>query len=175
MTEKTVYPTKAPGPQPICFCLCLPEEALIAEPGQMDCPWCGCGWLFACTRCRKGFTFAVAKEVPFSLREIARGDITRFGAQLSVLAVDTWVSDMTAMLHGITLGERYAYLDGAVHRADPGLVVRFTGLYGSHLLPRLPHCTPHATSQFLQDMLGRGYWRTAKTEKERAAAREGRA
>ena len=44
-------------------CRCAKAEALITAPCQMDCPWCGCGWLFICSHCRKAFTFAEAFEV----------------------------------------------------------------------------------------------------------------
>lgn len=158
MTQKTLYLTRAPGPHPVCFCTCPLEEALIAAPGQMDCPWCGCGWLFSCTKCRKAFTFAIATEVPFSLRELARGDIRRFGITTSVALVDSWVRDMSKMLDGLILGERYVYLDGAVHRADPGVGVRFSGIYKAHSLAKLPQCEPDATPDSLSEVLGRSYW-----------------
>jgi hypothetical protein len=47
----------------VSHCRCARPDALISSPCQMDCPWCGCGWLFICSRCRKAFTFAQAVEV----------------------------------------------------------------------------------------------------------------
>src|SRR5262249_18861030 len=42
----------------VSHCACAQADALVTAPSQMDCPWCGCGWLFICSRCRKAFTFA---------------------------------------------------------------------------------------------------------------------
>lgn len=162
MTQKMLYLAKAPGPHPVSFCACSPDEALIAAPGQMDCPWCGCGWLFSCTLCRKAFTFAVAVETPFSLRELARGDVQRFGAQPSIPIIDGWVRSMGVLLDGLVCGERYVYLDGVVHRANPSAGVRFTGQYGAHSLTVLPQCAPGATGESLSEVLDRDYWQAAQ-------------
>lgn len=45
----------------ISHCKC--EESFVGEEGQLDCPWCGCGWLFSCSKCRKAFTFSEAAEI----------------------------------------------------------------------------------------------------------------
>jgi hypothetical protein len=37
----------------VSHCKCPKADSLISSPGQMDCPWCGCGWLFICSRCNK--------------------------------------------------------------------------------------------------------------------------
>ena len=47
---KIVYLKKASN-ELISHCGC--EESRISYPAQMDCPWCGCGWLFSCITCRK--------------------------------------------------------------------------------------------------------------------------
>lgn len=48
---KTIYLIK--DNDDLCsHCAC--ETAYITFPPQMDCPWCGCGWLFSCTACRVG-------------------------------------------------------------------------------------------------------------------------
>lgn len=151
-----LYLAKSPGPHPVSFCSCPENEALIAFPGQMDCPWCGCGWFFSCTHCRKGFTFATAIEVPLSLSEIAEADIRRFGMDPTTKTVDHWVQDMTMMLDGIVLGEKYAYLDGAVRA--PGREAKFSGWYGSHSLPQLPQHEPGASGDWLEKRLGRNFW-----------------
>jgi len=49
---------------------CSCDPAYITFPPQMDCPWCGCGWLFTCTRCRKAFTFARGVEVDESWQQL---------------------------------------------------------------------------------------------------------
>ena len=56
---KTVYLVKANNDL-ISHCAC--SNAVIGAPAQMDCPWCGCGWLFVCSKCRKAFSFARAEE-----------------------------------------------------------------------------------------------------------------
>ncbi len=45
--------------------------ALVTAPSQMGCPWCGCGWLFVCSRCRMEFTFTEAAEVEGPWEETA--------------------------------------------------------------------------------------------------------
>src|SRR6266566_1407987 len=52
----------------VSHCKC--DEAYISAPSQMDCPWCGCGWLFTCSHCRKAFTFAEAVEGDFALDQM---------------------------------------------------------------------------------------------------------
>ena len=42
-TKKTIYLEKD-NDQLVSFCSC--EPAYITYPPQLDCPWCGCGWLF---------------------------------------------------------------------------------------------------------------------------------
>jgi hypothetical protein len=59
----------------ISHCTC--REALVAPPGQADCPWCGCGWLFSCLSCRKAFTFARAVPGQKDLEMIVREHLCR--------------------------------------------------------------------------------------------------
>ncbi|HJN76044.1 MAG TPA: hypothetical protein QGF58_19085 [Myxococcota bacterium] len=40
----------------LSFCKC--DTGLVGVPGQLDCPWCGCGWMLSCIDCRKSFVFA---------------------------------------------------------------------------------------------------------------------
>jgi hypothetical protein len=75
---------------------------------------------------------------------------------------------MAAMLDGVVLGERYAYLDGVIHRADSSVGARFSGQYGVHSLARLPQCESGATSESLSQALGRHYWQAAAQESQNA-------
>ena len=72
--EKHLYLRKANNDL-VSHCRCAKEDALISSPCQMDCPWCGCGWLFTCSRCRKAFTFAEGVEVHESWEETANRTI----------------------------------------------------------------------------------------------------
>src|SRR5438045_9747402 len=76
----------------------------ISSPGQMDCPWCGCGWLFTCVDCRKAFTFAEAVEVDFTLEEMARRNRKhwgRAGTEPSAHEISDWVDFMRDFLQDI--------------------------------------------------------------------------
>jgi hypothetical protein len=55
----------------VSHCKCDKADALISSPSQMDCPWCGCGWLFICSRCCKAFTFVEAVQVDESWEKTA--------------------------------------------------------------------------------------------------------
>jgi hypothetical protein len=70
----------------VSHCRC--REAFISYPPQMDCPWCGCGWLFSCIKCRKAFTFARAVEVNDSWEELACRDIRGMGMEVTDEAVN---------------------------------------------------------------------------------------
>src|ERR1051325_398886 len=99
----------------ISHCTCARAEALISEPGQMDCPWCGCGWLFTCMKCRKAFTFAEAMEVGLSWEELADRDIRGFyECDPEAEEAEAWVGSMKEMLKEVRAGEQYVYLDGNV-------------------------------------------------------------
>jgi hypothetical protein len=95
MSEKvlTTFLTKA-SDMVISHCRCPSENALIMFPAQMDCPWCGCGWLFTCRTCRKAFTFATAVEVEASLEELARQDLSSGfyrGKKVPDDALEDWI------------------------------------------------------------------------------------
>ena len=62
----------------LSFCAC--QQPLVALPGQLDCPWCGCGWLASCIECRKAFTFAKVVDVDLTYEQIVRRDAINRGA-----------------------------------------------------------------------------------------------
>src|SRR4051794_39312237 len=100
----------------------------------MDCPWCGCGWLFACVNCRKAFTFAEGVLVPEPWEETALRDLRGWKTQPSDEDVAGWVDAMKELLADVRVGERYVCLDGLINPAD-ATSVRFEGWHSRHDLP----------------------------------------
>jgi hypothetical protein len=144
----------------ISHCECA--EGYISAPRQMDCPWCGCGWLFTCSECRKAFTFAEAVEVDFSLEEMARRDVrhwSRAGTQPSEEDVRSWVEFMGVFLRGAKLGNRYVYFDSYVVPVDAnGLTIE--GIHSSHDLAVVPQVEALRDPSIIQDLLSNPrYWR----------------
>jgi hypothetical protein len=79
----------------------------------MDCPWCGCGWLFTCINCRQAFTFAKAVVVDEPWEEIGRRHVqNRWGKPPEENEVPRWVDAMKELLAGIEPRKEYVYLDG---------------------------------------------------------------
>jgi hypothetical protein len=123
----------------------------------MDCPWCGCGWLFSCISCRKAFTFAEGVEIEATWEEIAREDIS-WKEEPAAENVAAWVTDMNYILREVVPGKRYVILDGRVIPVDSG-PVHFGGQYASHELEKLPHLEALADPKLLDAKLGnRAYW-----------------
>lgn len=143
--------------QLIGHCAC--DDGLITFPGQMDCPWCGCGWMFACVGCRRAFTFARGVMTDRPWEELARQDFVGVGlGEPQPDQVESWVVEMKGMLTGIEPGRRYVYLDGAFFPADVG-PVQFEGWYSSHDLPLAPQTAALTNPQILKSVLAnRDYW-----------------
>jgi len=120
----------------ISHCKC--EESLVGEEGQLDCPWCGCGWLFSCSKCRKAFTFAEAVEIEKTWEEIAHEDLTAYyNREPTETDISEWVQRMKYMMSHIRLGETYVYLDGCYIPAKDK-DIKFEGLYANHKFKVLP-------------------------------------
>jgi hypothetical protein len=101
----------------VSHCKC--ESAIAAYPPQMNCPWCGCGWLLTCIECRKAFTFAVAVELDTTWEELAKTDIKkRNHAEVTDEDISDWVASMKEILAGIEVGKSYVCLDGYVIPVD---------------------------------------------------------
>src|SRR5205809_7865690 len=81
----------------VCHCKC--PQALMTFPPQMDCPWCGCGWLFTCIECRKAFTFARGVLVDLTWEELARRDLfNKWQTDPSVEDIQSWIGAMRELL-----------------------------------------------------------------------------
>src|SRR5437016_4029669 len=88
-SSKIIYLVKASNDL-ISHCAC--EHAIIGAPSQMDCPWCGCGWLFVCATCRKAFTFARAEEVELTWEKLAHKDLDgKWSRHPSSKEIQEWI------------------------------------------------------------------------------------
>ena len=105
LNDDHIYLAKA-NDNLVSHCRCA--EALITFPPQMDCPWCGCGWLFTCIVCRKAFTFAKGVVVSEPWEETAKRDLRNRGKEPTVDEVSEWVNAMKELLSDVRVGEEYA-------------------------------------------------------------------
>jgi hypothetical protein len=133
----------------------------------MDCPWCGCGWLFICSRCRKAFTFAEAVEIKESWEETADRAIRGlFQREPEPREVDEWVGFMKILLKGVRAGEKYVYLDGWVIPANAA-GVRIEGWHSQHDLDFVPQLAALEDPEVQTGLLSaREYWLSTATEQE---------
>ena len=147
---------------------CKCSGGYVSSPGQMDCPWCGCGWQFTCSNCRKAFTFADAVEVDFTLEEMAERDLQhwkRAGKKLSAEEVQEWVDFMQLFLRDLELGKRYVYFDGVVIAADADGAT-FEGFHSSHDLAVVPQVEALRDESIISDLLRNPqYWRETALER----------
>ena len=151
----------------ISHCRCVPADALISSPSQMDCPWCGCGWLFICSRCRKAFTFAEPVEVNESWQETAERTIRSLNQREPKLGeVEEWIGFMKILLNGIRLGEQYVYLDGwVIPTAAKG--IHIDGWHSRHDLDFVPHVVALDNSEGSTGLLAsRDYWLSTAIKQE---------
>jgi hypothetical protein len=137
---------------------CRCDHAIAAGPGQLDCPWCGCGWLISCVHCRKAFTFAEVVDVDRTYRELCTADFGSKGIELDEADLNdaaAWMADAVASLR---LGEIVVYLDGVYFPLEER-DVQFDGAFAAHDLPRLPHAEAIARPGVLLEKLGdKRYW-----------------
>lgn len=162
--RKIVYLVKA-NDEFISHCKC--ERTPIGGPGQLDCPWCGCGWLFACPKCRKAFTFARAEEVDFTWEELAHHDLDgKWGRNPTSEEVEEWIEFMKLLLENVEVGKQYVYIDGRVFPTEQR-DLRFDGWYAHHEFPFVPQTAALKDRAFLERTLGNeGYWRARRIEEE---------
>lgn len=141
----------------VSHCEC--DTALITFPPQMDCPWCGCGWLFTCIECRSAFTFARGVELDESWFELARRDLTNnWGKEPGDDDVEQWVAAMQEMLSDIEVGRQYVCLDGLFIPTDAA-GVEFEGWHAFHDFEFIPQVAALKDSSIIDDILSNeDYW-----------------
>jgi hypothetical protein len=140
----------------LSHCTCL--SPLAAVPGQLDCPWCGCGWLICCAACGKAFTFASVIEIDLTYRQIIEADFKTRGIALESGEAEEMAATLSEMMAPLDLESTVVYLDGCFLRVDD-TDVRFDGLFARHELSQLPHSVALEKSVPLAQMLGNvDYW-----------------
>ena len=141
----------------ISFCSC--GDGRVTFPAQMDCPWCGCGWLFTCITCRKAFSFAEGVEIDGTWGDIARDDIrNKWKEEPSEEDVESWIEAMKEILADIRVGEQYVIIDGSVIQADASNI-RFDGWAAHHEFTKIPHVRALTNKAVLDEELSsREYW-----------------
>ncbi len=121
----------------VSHCKC--ETAIAAYPPQMNCPWCGCGWLLTCIECRKAFTFAVGVELDTTWEELAKKDIEkRNHTEATQEDISNWVESMKEILEVVEVGKSYVCLDGYIIPTDAHCV-DIEGWMSKHEFKFVPH------------------------------------
>jgi hypothetical protein len=145
----------------VSHCQCDPADALISSPGQMDCPWCGCGWLFICSRCRKAFTFAEGTEVPESWQATADRTICAlYQRRPEAGEVKEWIDFMKILLKGVEAGQQYVYFDGyVIPTSAAGVTIE--GWHAQHDLDFVPQVAALSDPGVSDRLLcSRQYWQS---------------
>ncbi len=137
---------------------CTCAASLAGLSGQLDCPWCGCGWMISCATCRKAFIFARVVEIDQSYEDFVRTDLLGRG----LLEVDeTEVREGAAWLvetfADFAVGDTVIYLDGCYIRADQRPIA-FEGLYAKHDHPEAPQTLALRQGRPLIELLGSPQW-----------------
>lgn len=120
----------------VSHCECTPTW--VAAPGQLDCPWCGCGWLIICPKCRKAYTFAVVAPCDLTWEELAHHDLdTRYDEPPEDEDIEIWIDYMRAEMEGLEEGQLCVYIDGNYIPANLENF-EFDGIYAHHQFARVP-------------------------------------
>jgi hypothetical protein len=132
----------------------------------MDCPWCGCGWLFICSRCRKAFTFAEGVAVNESWEDTGERTVRAlYQREPEPGEVKEWIAFMKILLKGVELGERYVYLDGYVIPTTAASV-SIEGWHSRHDLDFVPQVAALTDSEVRDRLLcSREYWQSNRVER----------
>lgn len=120
----------------ICWCEC--EEAYAAFPGQQECPWCGCGWLFSCTSCRKAFTYGKVVEADLDISRFYKDDMRSGGMLPNVKIYTERANYIIKELKPFSPGDEVVYLDGRILPLEKS-PARFKGWHSKHSFKELPH------------------------------------
>lgn len=137
---------------------CSCEGEIASGPAQLDCPWCGCGYLMTCMKCRKAFTFARIIDVDRTYEDIVREDLSRRDIEVNDEVVAEGVEWMTEAFADHKVGDTVVYLDGAYLNIDTTNFA-YDGWYAQHDFDRLPHVLALTQPNALQSTLGdKDYW-----------------
>jgi hypothetical protein len=152
----TIYLARA-NTKLVCYCRCA--HSLISSPSQMDCPWCGCGWLFTCITCGKAYAFARGVLVDPTLEELGRTHWQRcYHREPKKQELAEWVQWMRILLKNVESGHEYVYVDGYYIDVDAG-PLQFEGWHAEHDLPWVPQVEALADPSVLDRTIGsREYW-----------------
>jgi len=144
------------------WCRC--EQGLVGRLPQLDCPWCGCGWLFSCVACRKCFTFARAEQVDGTLEDLARIDFERSWKRVpSTKELTEAIESIAWMIEDLEESQRVVVFDGLIIPADHDGEVEFEGWHSRHALPWLPHTRALEDPRVEEDILSNPeYWRAGE-------------
>lgn len=165
---KHVYLRKA-NDDFVSHCKCVKADALISSPGQMGCPWCGCGWLFICSRCRKAFTFAEGVEIDETWEETADRTIRGlYQREPEPGEVEEWIGFIKILLKGVKPGRRYVYLDSyVIPTTAPGISIQ--GLHARHELGFVPQVAAMTDPEVRDRLLSsRAYWESNRLGRQDA-------
>jgi hypothetical protein len=141
----------------VSHCRC--ENAMVGFPGQLDCPWCGCGWLFSCHQCRKAFTFAKGIETDEPWKSLARRDIQAIGrAEPNDIEIQEWVNGMQTLLADVEPGKTYVSFDGHFIPTDVSSL-SLDGWFAHHDLDFLPQIAALQDPRVIDNILAnKTYW-----------------
>jgi hypothetical protein len=141
----------------ISHCRCEDEPA--SSTSQLDCPWCGCGWMIGCTKCSKAFVYGEIRNTETLALEIVQRDAKRRGIKsLTEKEMRDWADAMEREFKRFRIGQRVIYLDG--HYFPLGAKnVSFKGYYAKHKFKILPHAQALRKPEVLRATLGDpDYW-----------------
>jgi len=141
----------------LSHCTCTGAPAMSEQ--QLDCPWCGCGWMIPCSQCGKSFIFAEVRETDIPLLELGRREVEARGLEdITDEQVADWAEGMAETLSRFEVGDIVVYLDGFYWRINE-TDIAFEGFFAAHDLERLPHAEALDDPDHLDRMLGDpNYW-----------------
>ena len=163
----TIYLQKA-NDNLVSHCSC--GDGRISLPSQMDCPWCGCGWLFTCMTCRKAFTFAKVIKTDMSLFEIGWNDLEKsYGRKPTINEVGEWVDYMRLLLDNISGKGEFVYFDGRIIPVkSKKKMFTVMGMHSRHRFDQIPQYTALEDKSIIDELLiNENYWLSTKRKKRR--------
>lgn len=148
----------------VSFCKC--EQSVVGAPMQLDCPWCGCGWLFSCKDCGLAFAFAKAVMLDTTWEEIAESTLKNTEFPYKKKDVKLWAGWLEEMCEDLEEGHRYVYFDGAVIDCDYD-DIEFEGQYAAHELDFIPQVAALKDPKVKDEILENPeYWMERRLEEE---------